>query len=345
MAPVKRTGRSKKALPPIKDGSPPAPFKRPPEVLDPFIQNLSRKHVYITHIDSKPADFKRKIFLVPVAMNVGVLVLCILRLYYILPWYWKILEAGFGHVNEMTFDWGAATWADLAWEVGRRGFTMFIDFVLTVFLWPWPFEFVASMKHGNPALWRWHVGFRDKEIYVRRSRTSWDVTLTDVINDRDSRKILVGHIQAATAPMLQEQKTGYLLMNGQWNLDWDAMVHAHALVDLKHAAIEAFRSVVLVYQEEFGWLCYDVKTGNSALEDEKRRQVFAFRDALTGLGKEDLFYRWVEVVQYEATTPGGFGPERQAAAAAKIREMFEKENVDFDQLWKDTVGDDSTAFL
>ncbi|KAH0493258.1 hypothetical protein TgHK011_008172 [Trichoderma gracile] len=342
MAPTKRSGKQKQAAtssPPSgsNNGNPPAPFKRPPEVLEPFIRELSQKHIYITHVDAKPAAFKRKMFLVPVAMNVAVALLFVWRMYAILPWYWKILMSGWGHPNETTFPFHEASWSELAWEVWKRGIVMFVDFMLFVFVWPWPVEFTMAKAHGNPVRWRWNVGFRDKEIYVRRSR-DWDTMLRDIFKDADSHKILLAYTQQATKPMLQEQKTGYLLMNDKWDLDWNLMVLAHKMVDSKEAALDAFRTVILVYHQDYGWMCHDLKQGIAAEEDERRRQVFAFRDALTALGKENLFYRWIEIVQFESTQPGGFGPEKQEEAAKKIRELFEAENIDFDQLWKDTVG-------
>lgn len=317
---------------------PPAPFKRPPEVLESFVDGLSEKHVYITHIDSKPASFKRKIFLVPVAMNVCVSLLFVWRMYSILPWYWQLVLSALGYHSEATFPAAQASWGELAREVARRGIVMFIDFILVVYVWPWPVEFAAGQRHGNPMRWRWKVGYRDKEIYVRRSR-HWDQMLGDFFKDADARKILVAYIQQATTPLLQEQKTGYLLMNGSWDLDWEAMVYAHEMVDKKIVAIEAFRSVVLVYHKDYGWLCYDLKVGSETDSDDKRRKIFAFRDALTAMGKEDLFYRWVEIVQLESTQAGGFSPAKQEAAAAKIRDMFASEKIDFDELWKETAGD------
>ncbi|TQS33079.1 hypothetical protein Golomagni_06586, partial [Golovinomyces magnicellulatus] len=178
------------------------------------------------------------------------------------------------------------------------------------------------------------------EIYVRRSR-DWDRLVGDVFKDPDSKKILIAYIEQATAPMVQEQKTGYLLMSGQWDLDWACMIKAHSMVDKKEAALDVFKNAVLLFHEDFGWICYDIKTGESANEEEKRRQVFAFRDALAAIGKENLFYRWVEIVQFEATQPGGFGPEKQEAAAKRIRELFESEQINFDEMWKDSVGSDA----
>ncbi|CAG9941380.1 unnamed protein product [Clonostachys rosea f. rosea IK726] len=341
-ATARKNAKPKPQAASAKKGSPPAPFKEPPEVLQPFIDTLSSKHVYVAHIDSKPAAFKRKLFLVPIAMNIGVVALFALRMYYILPYYWKLMMSGFGNPNETTFPVESSTWAELGFEILKRGFTMFFDFLLFVFVWPWPVEFVAGVAHGNPTRWRWNVGFREKEIYVRRSR-DWDVGLGDILKHDESRRIFTAYIQQATSPMLQEQKTGYLLMNGQWDLDWDAMVYAHALVDKKDIALDAFRTVVLVHHQDHGWLCYDTKLSSSAEEDEKRRQVFAFRDALAAMGKDKLFYRWVEIVQFESTQPGGFGPEKQEEAAKNIRELFLKDGVDFDKLWKETVGADSVT--
>jgi hypothetical protein len=338
MAPNKRAGKQKTAhFDDKKNDAPPSPFKRPPEVLQPFIESLDKKHVYITHVDNKPAAFKRKIFLVPVGMNVVVVLLFILRMWWIVPWYWQLMMTGLGHENEATWNTTDSTWSEIAWEIGKRTGTMIIDFALFIFVWPWPVEFVAGQARGNPCQWRWQVGFREQEIYVRRSR-EWDQALTDILSDKDSNKILLTYVDLATSPILQEQKTGYLLMNAYWDLDWARMVHAHRLVDKKEIALEAFRNVVLVHHAEYGWICYDVRGTTTSGEDERRRQVFAFRDALTELGKENLFYRWVEIVQFEATQPGGFGPKEQEVAAKRIRELFENDGINFDELWKKSVG-------
>ncbi|KEY67970.1 hypothetical protein S7711_02175 [Stachybotrys chartarum IBT 7711] len=341
MAPGKRTAKSKPATQPASSGAPPVPYRRPPDVLAPFIAALDKKHVYITHIDAKPASFKRRIFLVPVAMNVCTAILFVWRMYAILPWYWELLKTSFGRTTEDTFSAADATWAELAWVIGSRAIVFIIDFFLFVYIWPWPVEFTLASLHGNPTRWRWNVGFRDQEIYVRRSR-DWDTALGDFIADGDGQKIFSVYVRNATAPLLQEQKTGYLLMNSQWDLDWEAMVVAHSLVDKKDIALNAFKNLVLVHHQQYGWLCYDLKLGESADEDTRRRQIFAFRDALTAMGKEDLFYRWIEIVQFEATQPGGFGPEKQEVAAKKIRDLFEAQGIVFDELWKEAVGTDNS---
>lgn len=350
--PPKKTAAGKKknggeaSAPKPRTTGPPPPFKPTPEALSSFTAQLSPSHVYVSHVDKSAASFKRNIFLVPVLMNVAVVVLFYLRMRYVLPWYWSIVLSGLGHETEATFPTHESTWEQIGWEVGRRGLTFIIDFVLFVFVWPWPVEFAFGTTHSNPVRWRLRVGFRQREIYVRRSR-EWHTLLTgDIFKDDGSNRILTAYINQATSPMLLEQKTGYLLMNGQWDLDWAAMIEAHTLVDAGKVDLDVFAGggVAFVHHEDYGWMYYDTAVGaganpdDKASADDKRRQVFAFRDALASMGKDKLFYRWVEIVQFEATQPGGFGPEKQEAAAKKIRDLFEAEGIDFDELWKDTVG-------
>lgn len=323
-----------------KDGGPPAPFKKPPEVLEPLIETLEVKSAYIIHIDTKPAAFKRKMFLVPVAMNVAIVALFLWRMYYILPWYLLLFTSTLGYANETTLIAEQMDYRSLIIAVVMRAGTFMIDVTLSVFIWPWPVDFFMGREHGNPVNWRWNVGFRDREIVVRRSR-AWFYEVLDMSTNSMSNSLFLAQIKAATSPSYLEEKTGYLTMNSEWNLDWGVMVDATKMVDEKMAALDAFRLVVLVYQEEYGWVSVDLKQGENAEEDGRRRLVFAFRDALAALGKENLFYRWIEVIQFESTQPGGFGPERQAKVAEEVREMFRKEDIDFDAFWKESTGSDA----
>ncbi|KAI0402279.1 hypothetical protein F4802DRAFT_608790 [Xylaria palmicola] len=348
MARQRKAAKTASAQPAIRrDGGPPVPYKRPPDVLRPIIDTLDERCVYIMHVDHKPRAFKRKIFMVPVALNLAIAALFAWRVYYVAPYYFSLLASAAGHWNETTMFVEEMTWEEIVPEVGRRALTFMLDTLLTFFLWPWPVEFCLGQRHGNPVAWRRAVGFRDREVVVRRSR-KWSETLGDVVNDGEdgtnaARSFFLARVHAAAAPMVLGEKTGYVLMDGDWDLDWAAMVDATAMVDRGMAAVEAFTLVVLRYQEEWGWLAVDLRGQEAAQVDGRRRQVLLFRDALASLGKEDLFYRWIEVVQFESSQPGGFGPEKQDRAAAQIRELFLKEGIDFDQLWKDSVGTDSEA--
>lgn len=311
----------------------------------PLLSTLSPKHVYITHIDNKPAAFKRKIFLVPIGINILIAVLFVLRFYYISPWYFQLVTSALGHPNETTVVPAESSWGTIFRVILRRGFTFLLDFLLFVFVWPWPVEFCFGSTHGSPVGWRWNVGFRDREIYVRRSRPTWDADLRKAVkgDNAQARGLLMDNVSTATAPMLVNEKTGYLTMNNEWDLDWAAMVKATKLVDKKTIALEAFKLMVVMHHEDHGWVSVDVKVAENAQDDARRTQVFAFRDALAAVGKEDLFYRWIEIVQYESTQPGGFGPEKQVETAKQIRELFSEQGVDFDEFWKESVGSDGLA--
>ncbi|KAG7293864.1 hypothetical protein NEMBOFW57_003924 [Staphylotrichum longicolle] len=326
--------------------APPHPFKPAPGALAPFTATLPKGHVYITHVDPRPASFKRNLFLVPVAMNLAVVALFAWRVWYIAPYYLALLTSAWGYANETTLRAADLSYGALARVVCRRALTFLLDFVLGVFVWPWPYEFaVGTTAHGTPVAWRWAVGFRDKEVYVRRSRESWDAVLRDDKVDlfdeegrdaRDARDAVLGRVRAATAPMLMQAKTGYLTMDGDWDLDWRGMVDATRLVDKKEIALDALAMVVLLHHERFGWVTVDLGTGGNAEQEVRRMQVLAFKEALTALGKEDLFFRWVEMIQFETTQPGG-------SAAQKIRDLFKSNGVDFDGLWKETVGTDGLS--
>ncbi|KAK1766505.1 hypothetical protein QBC33DRAFT_473722 [Phialemonium atrogriseum] len=344
MAPSKISGNTKPRGGGKATGSLSKPFKLAPETLQPFTLFLSKKHVYITHIDSKPRPFKRKIFAVPVLLNVVVALLFLCRMYYIGPYYLDLLASALGYSNSTSVDTAGSTWGQLALVVLRRSFTFLLDFCLVIFVWPWPAEFALGRTHGNPVRWRWNVGFRDQEIYVRRSR-SWGQHVGDVLANAEGRNALMTYVRLATSPMLLQEKTGYLTMNGEWDLDWAAMVKAHALVDDKAIALDAFRTLVLIHHREFGWLCIDMNLGGNPKEEDRRRQVFAFRDALAAVGKEDLFFRWIEIVQFEASQPGGFGEEKQVEVAQRIRDLFQANGLDFDEFWRESVGSEASAGL
>lgn len=348
MAPRKSKSSTPKATGSSSPSTPPPPFKPLPTSLTSFTTHLSKKHIYITHIDTKPRTFKFKIFLVPIAMNLAVVALFVWRINYILPWYGALLLSTLGYTKDVAVLSSPST-TSLASIVFRRAFTFLLDFLLIIFVWPWPVEFALGQTHSNPVAWRWQTGFRDREIYVRRSR-EWDRGVLDGALGPDGlekRKLVIAKASPAVDTLLLKEKTGYLLMNGDWDLDWAGMVSATALVDAKAVAPEAFDRAVLFHDRDFGWVCVDrgQAGGPGAAEEDRRRQVLAFRDALAAVDKEDLFFRWIEIVQFESSQPGGFGKEKQVEVAERIREMFGKEGIDFDVFWRESVGSETSEGL
>jgi hypothetical protein len=320
------------------DADIPKPFTRPSPKLNKFLPSLLKEHVYITHIDRKPKDFKRKIFMVPLLMNILIVTGIIWRIRSIGPFYKDIVASLMGRNNAATVDTQNMPLEDTTREILRRTTIFMIDLFIYVFIWPWPRDFFSGRKMGNPLFWRIGVKFRDQEIIVRRSRR-WDLTIGDVLDEQnEGRQLLLENIRKAVDPMWMNEKTGYLMLNKEWDLDWRAMVRATKLSDKETVPLDDFRTTVLVFHKSYGWMALEMeRAGGSAKEEEGRRKIVAFKDELTAMGKENLFFRWIELIQFESSQPGGFGPEQQVKAMAKAREMFEAQGVDFDKFW-DKIG-------
>ncbi|KAK7976312.1 hypothetical protein PG989_014775 [Apiospora arundinis] len=349
-----KSSSSKKRGGNVSSGKPPAPLQFAPAELKPLLETLEEKHAYIFHVDDKPAAFKGKIFAIPVLMNIAIVFLFAWRLYVMGHWYLQLIGSTLGYPNETTMVAAEHDfWEEVMPEIARRSGHFLVDTCLIVFVWPWPVEFFMGTRHGNPVNWRWHVGFRKDEVVVRRSRVSWSAQAlkADVASktNEKGRDLVVAHVAMATMPEYLRDKTGYLMMNKTWDLDWGVMVDATKMVDRKMAPLDTFRLLALVHSEEFGWLAINLGDAGAGApevspeQDERRRQIFLFRDALSALGKEDLFFRWIEMVQFETSRPEGFTPERQEIVAQEVRDLFGKEGINFDDFWKESVGSDGIA--
>ncbi|KAK4986305.1 hypothetical protein LTR50_005418 [Elasticomyces elasticus] len=308
--------------------SPPPPFHPAPPTLSPLLPHLTPSQVYITHIDHLPAHFKRRIFSVPVLLNLGIALLLAWRAYVALPVYLALLGHVLGYSTAATAEGAArSTTAQLVALVLRRTAMFAGDFVLFRFVAVWPFSFFLERDRGNPVVWRARTGFRDQEVVVRASR-GWGAEdlLGGVRRGEESPFWKTRVVPAVDGEFLR--KTGYLMMGKSWDLDFAGMVAAHELVQRGEMAMRDLERVVLAHSEEFGWLCWDF--GRAGGEKEDGGKIRVFKDALTRMGKEGLFFRWVEIVQFEAGQEGGLTEQGRRNVLRKGREAFGEQGVDFD---------------
>jgi hypothetical protein len=333
----------------------PPPFEPAPTNLEPFLTTLSKSSVYITHIDRHTPGFKRQIFAVPVLLNLTFLILLTWRAYAIVPFYFRMLVSTLGYEqNDTTIHANAMSSSRMAWLIAQRAFTFLIDYVLVTIIWKWPISFFFEGPH-NPVSWRWKIGFRKEEILVRISRT-WDGA--DLVSGNkkggESPFFRTRILPALDAELML--KTGYVMMNADWDLDFGVMVEAAKLVDKKTLDLEDLDRRVLVWQPlgttDGQWLMWDEKNyGKEKTAEiarptepepagtaEGRQKIMQIQDRLRSMGKEALFYKWVELIQYESTRPGGFSKERQAEAGAKVQALFEEHGVDFEEFEKSVGG-------
>ncbi|KAJ5481793.1 hypothetical protein N7475_000605 [Penicillium sp. IBT 31633x] len=340
----RRSGRSKTptssgaSTPSSASSGPLPPFTKVPEALRSFVEPLSPDEVYLVHIDDTAEELKRQTFTVPLIVNLIIGAVIALRVYMGISTYPALVATLIGLQSSMTVDLAATPWTEAVQIILRRTGTVFIDYFLVTIFLSWPINFIRG-----PVRWRRAIGFREREVIVRRSRRNWSQTLERNKWIREDEKRRDKIVAAVTPDRIG--KTGYLLVDEDWDLDYAAMVCAHTLVDRTRRGdgiqLDEFRTAVLVNTDADGWLIWRVGDENTPAAQQRsvqRDQILAFKDKLTEMGKEDLFLRWVELIQWESSQPGGFTPERQRSAMMQAKQMFEEANVDFSRFWDDMGG-------
>ena len=75
-----------------------------------------------------------------------------------------------------------------------------------------------------------------------------------------------------------------------------------------------------------------------AQDFERRKKVVLFKEQLTKMGKESLFFAWMNIVEEERDADGGFTAAGQVKVAERVQHEFEKNGVDFDELTRNVGG-------
>lgn len=316
----------------------PTPFSLAPTSLEPFLDRLDPSKVYIAHIDRQPAPYKKQIFLIPVVLNGAIAVLIAWRLYTVLPVYWAMVEAMLGYMSSATVDPSTTTRREQFWILAQRVGMMLVDFLLLRFIGPWPMTFFLEQP-ANPVSWRWSLGFLKEEVVVRVSRHWGTEELMQGVKQGEENAFFKTRVLPAIERQ-QMRKTGYLMMDQSWDLDFELMLDAHALAKADQLKFRDIDHIVFAYQEGSGWLQWQWRGEGADVDivEERRKKVVMFKEKLTDIGKESLFWRWMEIVEEERDRDGGFTPERQQNVAARVQAAFEKEGVDFDELTKSIGG-------
>ena len=142
------------------------PFLPAPDVLQPFLTALDPSQVYIVHVDSLPQEFKRKIFAVPVLLNIGIVAVLAWRLFKIWPTYLSFFLIAIGIPSGSLVDKSGKDNTELGQIVVGRTLMILFDFVLFRYIGAWPLMFFFEQP-VSPALWRWKLGFHPSEVVVR----------------------------------------------------------------------------------------------------------------------------------------------------------------------------------
>jgi hypothetical protein len=325
---------------------PPAPFKQIPSSIQPFVSTLPTDHIYLVHLDRTPVELKRRVFLVPVLLNLAITLGLCVRIYYAAPVYLQQIITIFGYDTAYSVDTASNSLGDLMSIVATRFSLLSFDYALFALLGSWPKEFLfgsKSSRFAGPWDWRRNVWFKETEVVVRQGR-NWDTPLLEETEEgtktwtTQDELTIKFKIEPAMRPSYAS-KTGLLLLDKDWNLDFKAMVDAHRMVKDGRLKMEDLEGIALVhYQKQ--WLFWKVNedTEIPASNPERESVLQKFRDKLMSLGQEDVFFRWIEIMQFETSQPGGLTEARQAAAMQDLKKMLTNRGVDYAAFWKDIGG-------
>ena len=333
----------------------PAPFVPAPQAALPWLATLDRSFVYTTHIDRSPPPLKRTTFAVPVLLNLAFAALIAWRAAHALPFYASLARAALaGDVASIPFlGGGHASWRAFALGELRHFAVFLLDWALATVVAPWPVAFFVE-RPANPVSWRWAVRFRERELVVRVSRRWGAAELVGGARKGEESPWWATRVLPAVA-MERLVKTGYLLMDKDWDLDFKAMIDGQAGIgkgwqesDL-NGKVWCFDGEWLMW--DFGKELYNAVENtmpkgpgevSEAEEEEGKAMMARCHRKLAEMGKEDLFFRWVELLQFESTRPGGFTPERQAAAGDQIKALFREHDLDIEEFESAINANDTT---
>lgn len=265
----------------------PAAFSQAPETLSPFLKHLDKSKVYIVHLDTVPWQFKRKIFTVPVALNVTIVILLTLRLLAMWRWYLDLFLLSVGYASNASVpERDTKAFSELAAITAWRTLTIAFDFVVFRVFVPWPMMFFTEQP-ANPALWRWRVGFQDTEIVVRSSlkwgtQELWE-SYKRTESDEKKNVVLRDKIMPAIDGQWMRGRTGYLMMGKDYDLDFASMIHATELVEDGTLSFQNFRKMVLAYSEDEGWLAWTLHELDKGAEEEARKRIILFKVRLIAI--------------------------------------------------------------
>lgn len=138
----------------------------------------------------------------------------------------------------------------------------FVDFALVRVVAGWPIGFFWGTEDAGvgPLRWRWEVGFGEREVVVRRSRGWWG---GEEGKEKGAVGESLGKEKERVLPIVERgwvnARTGYAMIDQNWELYFAGMVDAHRLVGKGEVPWEDFERKVVVWTEGEGWLVWEIE--------------------------------------------------------------------------------------
>lgn len=341
---------------------PPSPFQLAPQAVLPLADRLPKDHVFLVHLEDTPPDLRRHTFLVPILLNLFITVGLCARLIYAAPVYLEQLITIFGYETKWTVHPKTLGWLDLIGILGERTILLATDYVLFGLLGRWPWEFLFGDRYGRyvgAAGWKWNVGFsRRPEPIVRRGR-KWDVPIFASEKERKKQgkpekfwtkeeELLIYTNGSEGLRKINTSKNALSLLDRDWDLDYCAMVDATELLDKGSIKSNDLDHVILVPWNGRWYCWYPHSTGASIMAEVSGQQddkLEKFKKTLVELGCEDVFYRWIEIIQYETNQPGALSAKKKQEAEQELRRMLRDRKKDDESFMKSIGGSNGVPGL
>ncbi|KAI4220679.1 MAG: hypothetical protein L6R36_007454 [Xanthoria steineri] len=129
------------------------------------------------------------------------------------------------------------------------------------------------------------------------------------------------------------------LIDGDWDLYYSGMVAAHSLSSEipQWGELEKPGPIICVFDPACEawrvWLPWDDDDNNDINQaEEGGSKLRRFKDLLTAMGREGLFFCWVELMQYETHSEGAFTEAKREKAIAASRSLFAGVGVNWDEV-------------
>lgn len=336
--------------------SPLEPFVPTTAALLPLTDVLPRNHVYLIHLESTKPELRRYAFSVPVMLNLMIVAGLCWRLYYALPIYLEQIITIMGYETKYAVEPKGLPWSKLLQIVLYRTFLLTVDYALFALLGRWPWEFVFGSKqtrHVSACGWKRAVGFsREKEPIVRRGRY-WD----NPLYQKDKERQLQGKPEQALTKeeelaiytkcldgsrTFHTSKNALSLLDKDWDLDYHAMIDVAELLDAAKIALDDIDHVALLPWQDKWYMWYPNKASDSGQDlkviKKQDEQLESFKAELVKIDCEDVFYRWIEIVQYETSLPSGFTSAKKEEAEAEFKKMLKARNKNVEQFLSNIGG-------
>jgi hypothetical protein len=322
----------------------PHPFKlvAASSSLHPFVSTLPTDHIYAVHLDRNSTKIKKQAFAVPLILNGLIIAGLCYRIYCAAPIYLSLAITVFNYDTAYHVDPWMASKGDIFTAIIRRFFLMMTDYALFWLLGSWPREFLfgsVANRFVGPLGWRMNIWFDEEEVIVRRGR-GWDRALLQDVNEsnrawRMDEELLLKYKIEPAMRQATTSRTGLSLLDNNWDLDYHGMSDAHRLLNDGRAELDDLQDLVLVYYHN-QWLVWHVHEPQELdiSDPQQEAKLHRFRDLLKELGREDVFFRWIEIVQYETSQPGGFTEGKRGHAVRQLRDMLIDKGVDYPRFWQ-----------